>query len=177
MGFPGFARYRWVSCTFGKSQIGVSGDRFAPYLWFSRAGGCTCLRVSHVGRNDFLNFKAHRKGPGGCRDADIAGSFINLRPKPQTTGKSLIIATLYRCAVDATVGGDSSAELPHRTKVSDPRRNTPKSDQNRSESLCAGLWVPCRMFWAWFGFVLGPIPVRNRRCPAGSLQVFGALLA
>ena len=32
-------------------------------------------------------------------------------------------------------------------KVSDRRRNTPKSGQNRSESLCAGLWAPCRVFW------------------------------
>ncbi len=31
-----------------------------------------------------------------------------------------------------------SAELPHSLKVSDRRRNTPKSAQNRSESLCAG---------------------------------------
>ena len=60
---------------------------------------------------------------------------------------------------------------------SDRRRNTPKSGQNRSESLCAGLWAPCRVFGAWFGFVLGPNPGRNRRFPAGSLNIFGALLA
>ena len=32
----------------------------------------------------------------------------------------------------------TSAELSHSLKVSDRRRNTPKSVQNRSESLCAG---------------------------------------
>jgi hypothetical protein len=42
-----------------------------------------------------------------------------------------------------------SAELSHSLKVSDLRRNTPKSAQTRSESLCAGLWVPCRIFLAW----------------------------
>ncbi len=42
-----------------------------------------------------------------------------------------------------------SAQLSR--KVSDRHRNTPTSAQNLSESLCAALWVPCRMFWAWFG--------------------------
>ena len=55
--------------------------------------------------------------------------------------------------------------------------NTPKSAQNRSESLCAGLLIGCRIFWAWFGPAFGPILVRNRRFPAGFLKVFGALLA
>ncbi len=43
-----------------------------------------------------------------------------------------------------------SAELSHGLKVSDRRRNTPKSAQNRSVSLCADLWVPCLIFWASF---------------------------
>ncbi len=37
--------------------------------------------------------------------------------------------------------------------------------------------VPCRMFGAWFGPAVGPNPVRNRRFPAGFLQVFEAGLA
>ncbi len=41
-----------------------------------------------------------------------------------------------------------------------------------SLSLRAGLWVPCRIFWVWFGPALGPNPDRNRRFPAGSLEVF-----
>ncbi len=60
-------------------------------------------------------------------------------------------------------------------QTTDRRRNTPKSAQNRSESLSPGLSVPCRVFWAWFGAALGPKPVRNRRFPAGSLKVFRAL--
>ena len=68
-----------------------------------------------------------------------------------------------------------SAELSHSFQVLNPGRNTPKSAQNRLESLCAGLWVPCRIFWAWFGPALGPNPARNRRFSAGSLKVFGAL--
>jgi hypothetical protein len=44
-------------------------------------------------------------------------------------------------------------------------------------SLCAGLWVPCRIFWAWFGPALGPNPARYRRFPAGFFEVFRALLA
>ncbi len=75
------------------------------------------------------------------------------------------------------VRGVCSAELFRSLKVSDRRRHTPKSAQNRSESLCAGLWVPCRIFWAWFGLALGPNPNRNRGFPAGSLNVFGAFLA
>ena len=71
----------------------------------------------------------------------------------------------------------SSAELSHSSKVSDRRLNILKSVLNRSESLRAGLWVPCRIFWAWFGPALGSNPVRNRRCPAGSYQIFGALSA
>ncbi len=39
-----------------------------------------------------------------------------------------------------------SAELSHSLKVLDRRRNTPKLAQNRSESLCASLWVPFRIF-------------------------------
>ncbi len=71
----------------------------------------------------------------------------------------------------------TSVELYHSLKVWDRRRNTPQSAQNRSESLCAGLWAQCRVFWAWFGFALGPHPVRDRRFPAGSLKVFGVILA
>ncbi len=67
-----------------------------------------------------------------------------------------------------------SAELSYSLKVSDRHRNTPKSAQSRSESLCASLWVSYRVFWAWLGFALGPTPARNR---AGSLKVCGALLA
>ncbi len=70
-----------------------------------------------------------------------------------------------------------SAELSHSSKVSDRRRNTLKLAQNRSDSLCDGLWVPCRVFWAWFGPALGSNPARNRRFPARSFKVFGAILA
>ncbi len=71
----------------------------------------------------------------------------------------------------------NSAELSHSSKGSGRRRNTPTSAQNRSESLCAALWIVCRIFWAWFGPALGQIPIRNRRFPAGSFPVFGALVA
>ncbi len=54
----------------------------------------------------------------------------------------------WRCGQEAI---QYSAELSHSLKFSDRRRNTRKSGQNRSESLCAGLWSPCRVFWAWFG--------------------------
>jgi hypothetical protein len=42
-----------------------------------------------------------------------------------------------------------SVELSHSVKVSDSRRNTPKSGKNRSESLCAGLWVPHILGLVW----------------------------
>ncbi len=58
--------------------------------------------------------------------------------------------------------------LQVRATSSDRRRNTPKSAHNLSESLCAGLWVPCQIFWACIDPALGTIPVRNRRSLAGS---------
>ena len=57
-------------------------------------------------------------------------------------------------------------------KVSDRRRNKPKSIHKFSESLCAGLWVPCWLFWVWLGPVLGLNPARNLRFPAGSFNIF-----
>ncbi len=57
--------------------------------------------------------------------------------------------------------------LASSLEVSDRRRNTPKSAQNRSESLCAGPWVPRRVFWAWSPS-LGQNLARIRRFPAGS---------
>jgi hypothetical protein len=86
----------------------------------------------------------------------------------RTTGIILTSRNPYR-----THG--NSAELSHSFKVLERRRNTPKAGQNRSESLCAGLWAPCRVFWAWFGPALGPIPVRNRRFSAGSVKLWGPL--
>ncbi len=47
----------------------------------------------------------------------------------------------------------------HRLKLPDRRRDTPESAQTRSESLCASLWVPCRIFWAWFCPTLGQIRI------------------
>ncbi len=52
----------------------------------------------------------------------------------------------------------------------------PKAVQIRSESLCANLRAPRRIFWAWFGPALGPNPARKRRFPAGFLKAFGAKL-
>ncbi len=63
-----------------------------------------------------------------------------------------------------------SAELSHSLKVSGRRRSTPKSAQNRLESLCAGLWVPRRIFWVWLGTASGPNSFGNQRFPAGSLE-------
>ncbi len=72
---------------------------------------------------------------------------------------------------------DPSAELSRSSKVSDRRGNAQKPFHNRSESLCAGLWAPCRVLWVLFGFAFGPIPGRTRRFPAGSFKVFGTLLS
>jgi hypothetical protein len=49
----------------------------------------------------------------------------------------------------------SPTPVSHSLKVPD-RRNTPKSAHNRSELLCADLWAPCRIFWAWFGHGFKP---------------------
>ncbi len=64
-----------------------------------------------------------------------------------------------------------SAELSHSLKVSDRRRNTPKSDQNRSGSLCTGLWVPCQIFLAWIDPAVGQNPIRNPTFPARVLKI------
>ncbi len=50
------------------------------------------------------------------------------------------------------------AELSHSLKVSDRRRNTPKSAQNRSESLCADLWY-CA---GYFGFGVAQLQTQIR---------------
>ncbi len=84
------------------------------------------------------------------------------------------ISWYSECFTEVTNG---ASELSSSLEVSDRRRNTPKAVQIRSESLCAGLWVLCRIFWAWFGPVVGPNPARNRRLPDEFLKVFGALLA
>ncbi len=70
-----------------------------------------------------------------------------------------------------------SAELSHNFKVSVCRRSTPKSGQNRTELLCAGLWASCRVFWAWCGFDSGPNPGSKSEISGRILKVFGALLA
>ncbi len=82
-----------------------------------------------------------------------------------------------RCGVSSTAELvlQNLTELSHSSKFANRRRNTPKSDHNRSESLCAGLWVPCRVLRAWFGPACGPNPARSRRLLAGSLKFVGAL--
>ncbi len=67
-------------------------------------------------------------------------------------------------------------ELSHFLKVSDRRRSTPKSGQNHSESLCAGLRAPCRVFGACSGLAVARLEIEDPR-PGPSLRVFGALLA
>ncbi len=75
--------------------------------------------------------------------------------------------------IGETVKG--SAELSHSLEVSDRRRNTPKSGQNRSELVCASLWAPSADFW--FGFVqfgtdLGPKSAISVRIPEnGSVRI------
>ncbi len=81
------------------------------------------------------------------------------------------------CMRGPPTGSDDSAQLSRNFNVYVRRRNTRKSGQHRSDSLCAGLRVQCRVFWVWFGPPLGQNPARNRRFPAGSLEVFGALSA
>ncbi len=66
--------------------------------------------------------------------------------------------------------------LKFRIAVVETRR-TPKSAKNSSESLCANLWVPCKIIWDWFGPTVDTNPARNRRSPAGAFTIFGALLA
>ncbi len=96
------------------------------------------------------------------------------RRAPYTTFTRRLRGSRVRRTPEAGRAGHNtelnSSELSHSFKVSDRPRNTPRSGQNRSESLCAGLWAPCRVFGAWFGLAFGPNPVRNQRFPAGSLK-------
>jgi hypothetical protein len=82
----------------------------------------------------------------------------------------------FRVRFCGCVSVDRNLPVSCSFKVSDHRRNAPKSGQNRLESLCAGLWVPCRNFWFLCGTAIGLNPDRSRRFPFGSLKVFGALL-
>ncbi len=89
-----------------------------------------------------------------------------------TTDTTLCNSNNKRIAASNNHTTLQSAELSRSSKVSDRRRNTPKSAQNRSESLCAGLWVPCRIFWVWFDPALCPNPVRTRRFSGRILHNF-----
>jgi hypothetical protein len=106
------------------------------------------------------------------------GETVKDREKRQIEGQYEIVVTYmfegHVHGLDQCLLRNHSAELSHNFKVSDRRRSTPTSGQNRSESLCAGLSAPCRVFSASSGPVLGSIPARSRRFPAGSLKVFGA---
>jgi hypothetical protein len=75
--------------------------------------------------------------------------------------------------------GPSSARLSdlRDTKFRIVVETPPNRPRIRSESMCAGLWVPCRISWVWFGPALGQNPARNRRFSARSLKVFGAMFA
>ncbi len=48
----------------------------------------------------------------------------------------------------------------------------PKSDQNRSESLCASLWVPCRICWACFDLAFRPKSGSKSKIPGRTLTSF-----
>ena len=55
-------------------------------------------------------------------------------------------------------------------QVSDRGRNTQKTVRNRLESVCAGLWAPSRVFWAWPRPVWGPIWVPTSTIPGRILK-------
>ncbi len=78
------------------------------------------------------------------------------------------VAALHAAPPVASVSAAPSLCL----RVLDRRVIRPKSGQNRSESLYAGLWAPCRVLWVSFGPALGLIPVRYRsfRGPLGSAE-------
>ncbi len=63
-----------------------------------------------------------------------------------------------------------SAELFRNLKVSDRRRII--GPEPFGIFVCRSV-AQCRVFWACFGFGLGPNPVRNRIFVAGSLKVSG----
>ncbi len=47
-----------------------------------------------------------------------------------------------------------------------------RSGQNRSESVCAGPWVPCQVLWAWFCCLSSPNPARNRKSSGRAFKSF-----
>ena len=163
--------YTWVFNTwfFGagkKSPICVVWAAPAAPKPISKGGGRSPppsgMVFGAAGAAQTPKIDAFRLAPKTCKNPSTYGSHCDgLAPAPNPQ----VAQTL------------DSAELSRSLKVSDRRRNTPKSAQNRSESLRAGLWVPWRIFWAWFCCVLDRNPARHRRFPAGSLKVFGALLA
>ncbi len=117
---------------------------------------------------------------GGCRLPHLLSS-SQTTPSPRARPAVIFLAVAKkninfpgsrgRPGRQARIFPGSSTELI----ISHRRRNTPQWAHNRSESLCAGLWVPCRIFLVWFGPALGPTPNRSRRFPAESLNIFGAL--
>jgi hypothetical protein len=65
-------------------------------------------------------------------------------------------------------GHAHSAELYRSLEVLDRGPNSPKLAQNRSESVCAGLWVPPRAFLAWLRQVRVPTQVTQSSIPSRS---------
>ena len=70
-------------------------------------------------------------------------------PKNRLTHSSCRAHLTGSVSTPSAHAGFHSADLCRILKIPDRRRNMPKSGQNRSQSLCAGLWAPCRAFWAW----------------------------
>ena len=95
-----------------------------------------------------------------------------IRPGPEPSSPTKVWSAGHTNFVAPSMPEASAA---HNLKVSDRRRNRPTSAQNRSESLCVGLRVPCRICWARFGQTSGADRVRSRRFPAGSLKISGPL--
>ncbi len=145
-----FKRFRHISAT----QLRPSPRRWARSLCWWGAAPPSWSRLGDV--------------PYWCFHV-LQGSFglvLDFRSKAQSGHKHTLGAPKVCLRPDSasdrssrTSSDDPPAELSHGLKVSDRRRNTPKSVQNPSESLCAGLWVPCRVFWVGFGPALGRNPV------------------
>ncbi len=102
----------------------------------------------------------HRPSNRAARAGEPAGS-------PRTPTKNFTNSQNLR--------DPASAELSHSLKVRlvvETRRKRHRNVRNRRVPVSG-----CRAGYFGLGLALSPNPVRNRRYPAGSLQVFGALSA
>ncbi len=145
-----------VTCGLGEARWLVRSSIAQKHLvWVDFS--CVLVCPGAVGPGPWSRAGAAGPRPWGPGPDRARGRFVC----PRRASENKAVVYKHRVRSSSTLGSGAacpswkavqhSIGLSHSLNFSDRHRNTPTSVQNRSESLCAGVWVPCRIFWAWFG--------------------------